>query len=68
MTAYPLDAAERHKARANLRPGGNIRERIQAAHDACTAECNRDLDFQRHGCSNDGTGCLCPCHDRTETK
>lgn len=68
MLSYPLDA----ESRAAIREKHVMRAMKQALHVGWSMRCGYGDHRRRSdndetgwtGCRNDGTGCLCPCHER----
>lgn len=69
MAEYPPTVAERAALRANLRTRALAAAEQAAAVAGLSLNCERRLQLGTHpddapGCANDGTGCLCACHDQ----
>ncbi len=63
---YPLDTAARVARRREILRVAEARARLTARSSRCAAgDCARtDPKYGRVGCANDGTNCICECHDR----
>ena len=66
MTTYPLDRAGREAARQQIREDLARDAAARAEEQGRSWKCaegirHRGVEFD--GCRNDGTGCLCWCHD-----
>lgn len=76
MTPYPLHTGERAAVREQIRTKLIERAEREALFNGRTARCSmyddharmwtppkRDAKPERVGCANDGTTCICTCHD-----
>jgi hypothetical protein len=59
MIGYPLDPAERAALREQYLERETLNGVRHGLHHGQSMRC-RNGD---HGCRNDGSGCMCPCHD-----
>jgi hypothetical protein len=71
MTDYPADAAERALLREQLVREGRQRGEAQAQRRMRSLNCGTRFEMYGAGdgdcgnpCRNDGSSCLCGCHDR----
>lgn len=67
MSDYPRDRAGRQGERQRLVDEAVERARHDARLAGLSVNCEGDLrwgvDLSKHRCRNDGSGCLCECHD-----
>lgn len=70
-TAAALKQAngDREVARALIRAGIVARAEAEARFAGRSLKCKRDEHAtDRYGCANDGSTCICACHDAGETQ
>jgi hypothetical protein len=72
MSDFPLDRASREAARADRRRAILAEAEDRAALYGLTINCGERLFAGTHptegpGCGNDGSNCMCRCHDPAET-
>lgn len=64
---YPLHTGERKALRVEFRSAAMARAELQARTMGRSLKCAADNDWNHAGtpggCTNDGTGCICECHD-----
>lgn len=61
---YPLNHLARRYRRDQISAAVMERARIEARQLGRSIKCQADRHSdQTEGCANDGTGCLCDCHD-----
>ncbi|HEX7994360.1 MAG TPA: hypothetical protein VF506_10585 [Streptosporangiaceae bacterium] len=71
MIDYPADAAERALLREQRIREGRARGERQAQEIMRSLNCRRRFEVygdNHEPCLNDGTGCLCSCHDHVMAK
>lgn len=68
MPDHPLVAADRERRRQQILDEQILAARRIAARVGRSVKCGEYGQHadQEGGCANDGTGCLCECHDRED--
>lgn len=66
MPDYPASIAERRRIRERLTNDGAARGRVHALWLVTSSKCSTPPGHhadEPYGCANDGSTCLCECHD-----
>ncbi len=62
---YPLDVAERATLRRKVRSVALLEAEQRATEAGRSIKCGQWNQHAPGGCQNDGTNCICECHDQS---